>query len=97
MFCLHVKYPLPPGDNPIAVNKYYYYYYYMYAVAQLVEALRSCSVYKVQLKVKLLLYRRLRLLEFLDNRHMKAARLSAPRTGRLYPQDIPLGLVSVRG
>jgi hypothetical protein len=19
--------PLPPGDNPIAVNKYYYYYY----------------------------------------------------------------------
>jgi len=26
MFCLHVKYPLPPGDNPIAVNKYYYYY-----------------------------------------------------------------------
>ena len=22
MFCLHVKYPLPPGDNPIAVNKY---------------------------------------------------------------------------
>jgi len=19
---------LPPGDNPIAVNKYYYYYYY---------------------------------------------------------------------
>jgi len=22
MFCLHVKYPLPPGNNPIAVNKY---------------------------------------------------------------------------
>ena len=22
MFCLHVKLPLPPGDNPIAVNKY---------------------------------------------------------------------------
>ena len=20
MFCLHVKYPLPPGNNPIAVN-----------------------------------------------------------------------------
>jgi hypothetical protein len=20
--------PLPPGDNPTAVNKYYYYYYY---------------------------------------------------------------------
>jgi hypothetical protein len=24
IFCLHVKYPLPPGDKPIAVNKYYY-------------------------------------------------------------------------
>jgi len=22
---------LPPGDNPIAVNKYYYYYYYSVA------------------------------------------------------------------
>ena len=21
---------MPPGDNPIAVNKYYYYYYYYY-------------------------------------------------------------------
>jgi len=21
---------VPPGDNPIAVNKYYYYYYYYY-------------------------------------------------------------------
>ena len=21
---------LPPGDNPIVVNKYYYYYYYYY-------------------------------------------------------------------
>jgi len=24
MFCIHVKQPLPPGNNPIAVNKYYY-------------------------------------------------------------------------
>ena len=24
------KKPLPPGDNPIAVNRYYYYYYYYY-------------------------------------------------------------------
>jgi len=24
MFCLHVKQPLPAGDNPIAVNKYCY-------------------------------------------------------------------------
>ena len=33
--CLHVKKPLPPGDNPIAVNNnnnnnYYYYYYYYF-------------------------------------------------------------------
>jgi hypothetical protein len=27
LFCVRVKWPLPPGDNPIAVNKYYYYYY----------------------------------------------------------------------
>ena len=27
IFCIHVKQPLPPGDNPIAVYYYYYYYY----------------------------------------------------------------------
>jgi hypothetical protein len=32
MFCVRVKWPLPPGDNPIAVNYYYYYYYYYYYV-----------------------------------------------------------------
>ena len=25
MFRIHIKYPLPPGDNLIAVNKYYFY------------------------------------------------------------------------
>jgi hypothetical protein len=30
MFCICVKWLLPPGDNQIAVNKYYYYYYYIY-------------------------------------------------------------------
>jgi hypothetical protein len=33
IFLLHVKWPLPPGDSQIAVNKYYYYYYYYLAKA----------------------------------------------------------------
>jgi hypothetical protein len=41
--------------------------------------------------------RKSRLPEFLDNRHMKEVRSSALGNGRVYPQEIFLTLISVRG
>jgi hypothetical protein len=41
--------------------------------------------------------RNLRLPESLENRHMKMARLSVLRTGHLYPQEMPLVVMSVGG
>jgi len=51
---------------------------------------------KVKVKAKLIQFR-LRLPEFLDNRHMRVTRLSALHTVRLYPQNIPLILIFDRG
>jgi hypothetical protein len=38
---------LPPGDNPIAVNKYYYYYYIILKLHNIYEALNpvhKCTI-----------------------------------------------------
>jgi len=60
----YVKWPLPPGDNPTAVNKYYYYmlWYKMYSLIPSMSYASLCvfswqvAVGNLTSKVKLLLF-----------------------------------------
>jgi hypothetical protein len=68
----------------------------------LLHNIKHYWLFIVRVKVKQSHYRPLGLQKveaprFLDNRHMKVVRLSALRTGRLYPQERFLVLISVRG
>ena len=47
IFCMHVKYPLPPGDNLIAV--YYYYYYYPPIYARVFQEVSFVHVFRLKL------------------------------------------------
>ena len=38
MFCLHVKEPLPPGNNPIAVNKYIIIFFFFHGATTLLQS-----------------------------------------------------------
>ena len=48
IFCIYVKQPLPPGDNPIALNKYYYYYYYYHYNIIIISFMRGIYAYTLE-------------------------------------------------
>jgi hypothetical protein len=104
---------VPLSLSRIIMSGYYYYYYYYYFVychrsflphnsPLETKAILTSHVFKLQTGFNLKTLpskgsRKLRLLEFLDIRRMKVARLSTLRTGLLYCQEVSLILISVRG
>ena len=50
---------LPPGDNPIAINKYYYYYYYLLKIKlHIISAIKRC-IFTVKAALNSLVYVRI--------------------------------------
>jgi hypothetical protein len=98
--CLRVDFAL----NMQLVLKYYYYYLLTMAqqpymgLGLLFPRFRGLKVKQSHYRPgRPLVFQEVEALRFLDSRHMKVVRSSALRTGCLYPQEILLVLISVRG